>query len=335
MTSINLPLAPALSLWRFARSAGLLLTVVLIAALLAWPTQTLHVLWDMVIPLLPAVFLLNPVIWRNVCPLATLNSWSGSRWGTRTMDRRSATIAGAIGIGLLLLMVPARRFVFNTNGLFMAATIVVVALLALGSGALFARRAAFCNGLCPVLPVEKLYGQHPLVPLGTARCGTCTVCTPSGCIELAGPKTMAQTLGPARKDVSWLFSPFGIFAAAFPGFIAGYFTTQNGTLASAGDVYAYVLSCSAASYIIVTSVVAAFSVPASVVAVLLGGVSVALYYWFSATTLATSYGGGVLATDIVRVVMLMLAGAWVLRALGRNSGPASATSGAPSTTRAR
>lgn len=320
MASINLPLAPAPSLWRFAQAIGLLLTVVLLAALVTWPVQALHVLWDMVIPLLPAVFLINPVIWRNVCPLATLNSASGTRWGTGTLDRRWTNVAWAVGIVLLALMVPARRFVFNANGLVMAATIVVVALLALGSGFLFARRAAFCNGLCPVLPVEKLYGQHPLLRIGTARCGTCTVCTPSGCIDLAGPKTMAQTLGPARKDASWLFTPFGIFAAAFPGFVIGYFTTQNGAFASAADIYAHVLAYSAASYILVAGVVTTLSVPASIVTVLLGGVSVALYYWFAATSLASSYGGGAMAAGVLRVVMLLLAGAWTLRALGRGAG---------------
>ena len=32
------------------------------------------------------------------------------------------------------------------------------------------RKAGFCNALCPILPVERLYGQAPLVAAGNPRC---------------------------------------------------------------------------------------------------------------------------------------------------------------------
>ena len=115
--SITLPFATRSRFWGAARAAGLVLTVVLLAALWRAPTSTLHVLWNMVVPLLPAVFLVNPIIWRNVCPLASLNAIAGKRVGDRFPGRRLTKAAWIGGLVLLGVMVPARRFLFNENGL--------------------------------------------------------------------------------------------------------------------------------------------------------------------------------------------------------------------------
>ena len=63
--------------WKLAQFSGVVLTAVLLAGLLREPELTLKILWNAVVPLLPAVFLLQPEIWRNACPLATLNVVSG------------------------------------------------------------------------------------------------------------------------------------------------------------------------------------------------------------------------------------------------------------------
>src|ERR1044071_3881815 len=116
MTSIPLSPPAGPRVWRSAQAGGVVLTGVLLGALLAWPTQALHVLLDMVIPLLPAVFIVNPLLWRNVCPLATLNSATGTRLGGRVAPIGWIRAGWGLGIGLLFLMVPARRVLFNTNG---------------------------------------------------------------------------------------------------------------------------------------------------------------------------------------------------------------------------
>ena len=55
------------------------------------------------------------------------------------------------GLVLFHLMVPARHFLFNQNGVALAITIVAVGGLALLLGSMFPVRSAFCNALCPVL----------------------------------------------------------------------------------------------------------------------------------------------------------------------------------------
>ena len=237
MTSAAAPALPTSRLWRAAQWLGLLLTAALLTGLLTRPEPSLHILWDMVIPLLPATFLLSPMLWRNVCPLATLNQLTGRGRGTR-LRGDALEWAWVFGIALLFALVPARRFLFNEHGAILAGTIAAVALLSAAGGSVFSRRAGFCNSICPVLPVEKLYGQSPLLRVRSAICPDCTGCAVRGCIDLAGGESMAQSVGTRRRaGWRWVLSPMGGFAVAFPGFVFGYFATTNGALESGLAVY--------------------------------------------------------------------------------------------------
>ncbi len=314
MPEIALSRTPRTSIWAAIQALGVVLTGALVWALIQWPTLALHVLWDMVIPLLPAVFLLNPMLWRNVCPLATLNDWT-SRPEGRPVSRPFLHAAWIVGILLLALLVPARRFLFNVDGTSLALTITGVGMLALVSGLRFPRRAGFCNSLCPVLPVEKLYGQSPLLPVSHSRCTRCDVCTPAGCIDLAGGKSARQSLG-ARGATKWLGSPFGVFAAGFPGFIVGYFTTPDSSLAAAGGVYLGIAAWTVGSYLIVVLLATLLRPRVSDALPVLGATSAALYYWFAAPGLGASYRFAANGPLVVRVVAFALVSCWLWKALG-------------------
>ena len=309
-------------LWVIGQRVGLVLTLSLLGALVLWPRPALHVLWDMVIPLLPAAFLVNPLLWRNVCPLATLNSLTGGV-GQRSLGGRSARVAWTVGIVLLAVMVPARRFLFNTNGPALAVTIGVVALLALVAGLFYSRRAGFCSGVCPVLPVEKLYGQSPLLQMGNPRCADCSLCAPVGCIDLASTKTVAQTIGPARKSRAWVTTPIGAFAASFPGFIAGYFTLDDGAFSTAGATYAHVALYALVSYALVAAFSFAIKSASRALLMVLGATSFALYYWYVAPTLGAAYGAPRAGTTIVRALAATLLAIWLWQGWRRSDiGPA-------------
>lgn len=297
-------------MWSAAQYAGIATTFVLVGALVIEPDVSLHILWDMVIPLLPAVFLVNPMLWRNVCPLATLNTITGAKIGLRVLRAEAASRAWIVGLVLLMLMVPARRFLFNTNGAALSATIIAVAVLAIGSGLGFARRAGFCNAICPVLPVEKLYGQAPLMSVPSARCSDCSLCTRVGCIDLAVTKTVAQTLGPARRDLGWLATPFGIFAAAFPGFIIAFFTLDDGPVANAAATYGQVLLFAMLSYAVVATATSLVRAKAAAALPVLGGTSFIVYYWLSAPNLAAAYGAPYVGPAIIRLAATILLVVW-------------------------
>ncbi len=222
---------------------------------------------------------------------------------------------GAIGIVLLVVMVPARRFLFNTDGVALAFTIIAVVALAIVLGGFLQLKAGFCNAICPVLPVERLYGQHPLVRVSNPRCVPCTMCTSKGCIDLAPTKSIAQTLGTARRTHAWLGRGFGIFAAAFPGFVVGYYTVQDGPLAIAGSVYLHVALWAIASYVTTMLIVWTFAISAARAVVLLAALAAGLYYWFAADTIATAFNIPSTVTTAIRVAALALVVFWLWRAV--------------------
>ena len=300
--------------WKLAQFSGVVLTAVLLAGLLREPELTLKILWNAVVPLLPAVFLLQPEIWRNACPLATLNVVSGRRVGKRTIGPEAARWFGAIGIVLLFVMVPARRFLFNTNGTVLAITIVAVAVLALVMGLVFDMKAGFCNALCPVLPVERLYGQRPLIKTPNAHCAPCTLCTRKGCLDLAPTKSIEQTLGKKSGPASWLLTPYGIFAAAFPGFVIGYYSTSDVALSAAGSVYGIVGIWMLGSYVLIGALALVLRVPGSVATIPIAAVSIGLYYWFAAPVVTDALALAEWMSPAIRVVALGLVAAWVWQA---------------------
>lgn len=134
---------------------------------------------------------------------------------------------------------------------------------------------------------------------------------PIGCIDLASRKTVAQTLGPSRRSREWLTSTFGIFAAAFPGFVVGYFTLMDGAFSTAAGVYVHVALYAAASYVIVSAITWLGKLSAATALPLLGATSFMLYYWFSAPALGTAYGSPVRGTLLVRVGAAVLIGVWL------------------------
>lgn len=318
MSSIRLPLVARSPLWTIARNSGMVLLVVLFLAMTQWPRATVNLLWNNVIPLLPAVFLINPMIWRNVCPLATLNELTGHRNARPALSTPTLVRFWAVGIVLLFVLVPARRFIFNEHPLPFAVTVLAVGGIALGLGLLVSRRGGFCNTLCPVLPVEKLYGQSPLIAVGSSRCMDCSQCTTAGCIDLAGKRSARQSVK-SGQGLSWMLNPFGIFAASFPGFVISYYLTQNTTLTDAGGVYLTVALWTLGSLLLVSTVVGFLRLEANQVLPLLGGAAFGLYYWFGAPGLAAAYHLPPLGAAIIRGAMFGLLAFW-LREVFRRSG---------------
>jgi hypothetical protein len=220
---------------------------------------------------------------------------------------------------LLLILVPARRGVFNADGVALAAVILAVALAAACLGAFFDLKAGFCNAICPVLPVERLYGQRPLLAVANARCVPCTMCTLRACLDLAPVKSIAQLLGRSRRSHGWLTTPYGIFAAAFPGFVIGYYLTADGPLAVMGNVYLTVTVWAAGSYLVTAAAVTALGLKAVWTMPALGAIAIACYYWFAAPVVSTALGAATAGTVAIRSAAFALLAVWAWAAVRRPS----------------
>ena len=62
---------PSMHLWRWVQTSVWFLGLALLLSLWFWPRVGLHLFWNVLIPVAPALLALAPGVWRNVCPLGT------------------------------------------------------------------------------------------------------------------------------------------------------------------------------------------------------------------------------------------------------------------------
>lgn len=246
MRSAALLPEPTRRSWRAVQYGLLAFSVALVWLLLFRPTLGLAVLWNVLIPVAPAVIVIAPGVWRNVCPMATF-SLLPQRLGLsrrRIMSPDTAGPLSLISVAALVVIVPARHLAFNTDGPSSALLLVAAAVTAASMGLVFESRSGWCTSLCPVHPVEKLYAMSPALTVPNARCSSCARCT-SPCPDLT------ESMSPQRST-SALGRGVGLaFSGAFAGFIWGWYQLPdhpNGaTLADAVRAYAWPLGGAASS----------------------------------------------------------------------------------------
>jgi hypothetical protein len=193
--------------------------MLLVLALLLRPALGLNVMWNVLIPLAPAVIVVAPGMWRNLCPMATfslLPERLGLSRRTR-LSRRGSALLAAAGLAALLLIIPLRHLALNTSGPLTALMLVTAASLAFIMGLVYEWRSGWCNALCPIHPAEKLYGQAPAVTPPNARCDTCGKCT-APCPDSTRSMTPAVT-GPSLVEKA----AGHIMIGGFAGFIWGWY----------------------------------------------------------------------------------------------------------------
>jgi hypothetical protein len=300
--------------WTIGQLVAITALPLLLAGLVWAPEHALRALWYLAVPVLPATFFLNTILWRSICPLATLNAWGNRLGQPRPISPRATAVLSSGGLLLFHLLVPARHFLFHANGVALAVTILGIGALALTLGGRFAVRSGFCNALCPVLPVEQLYGQAPLLPMVRGRCATCVVCTARGCLDLAGGRALVQVVGRRRRSAAWLRTPHGLFIAGLPGFVIGFSLLPDEPLASAPMAYATTLGWSLASVVVVAALAVGVRWDAARLFPLLAGTSGILYYWFAGPAIAEAFSAGAGLATAIRLVGMGLAGVWLWRA---------------------
>ncbi|HET9654585.1 MAG TPA: hypothetical protein VFP72_04475 [Kineosporiaceae bacterium] len=147
---------------------------------------------------------------------------------------------------LLLPLVTARKVWFNDSGPATAGLIVAAVVVAVLTGLIFRGKSGWCTGMCPMLPVERLYGQAPWIRLGDTLCGRCVSCTRHCPDRMPGAAAMAefasQTAGGKRRA-----RLRRLFAAVFPGFVAGYFLVPSVPAVTTTKMVVGVVGCSVLS----------------------------------------------------------------------------------------
>lgn len=209
--------------WRGAQVAVFGVGMGIVAALLFWPSVGLTALWNILVPVAPALLVFAPGLWRNVCPLGSTALWA-RHMGLSARQRISPETQGwfaLTGLVLLLTIVPLRHIVLDTNGPVTGVILILVGMLSIAMGVAFEWKSGWCSGLCPVHPVEKLYGVRPAVSVRNAHCTECQRCTavcPDSTPSM-NPLAAPPTAGHAITGT--------VLVGGFPGFVWGWFQVSD------------------------------------------------------------------------------------------------------------
>lgn len=307
---------PAGPIWAvLGRRACLAGLVAVAVGLVLQPDVTATVFWWVLVPLLPASFLVHPGLWRNVCPLATLSMGPDTVPLRLGAAAQASPWAGAAGVVPLLALVTWRGTGLDADPLGTGALLAGVVGFAVVTGRRGERRSGFCNRFCPLLPVERLYGQRPWMEIEDSRCASCTLCTPRGCVDLSPPAAAAQLLGPGRRGIDWLMTPFGAFAAAFPGFIVAWFRTVPSS-PPVPDLLVALAVGLVASWFVAAAVIRWTDAPWRLALPTLAALAAGLYYAYAAPRGVAELGGGAGLARGIQIGALAFVAVWWLRAVG-------------------
>jgi NADPH-dependent 2,4-dienoyl-CoA reductase/sulfur reductase-like enzyme/ferredoxin len=257
--------------WRVVRIASVLATLGVCALLVADPDTGLDLWWKLLVPLLPLVWFVAPGLWRNVCPLAATNQVPRVLGFTRgaTAPQWFRTYAPLAGIAVFLTAVLARPGVFEDSGAATAALIGGALLAAFVGGYLLKGKSGWCSSLCPMLPVQRMYGQTPFANVPNSHCRPCLGCT-KNCFDF-NPK-VAFLADVHDGDRQWSTTR-KLFTAAFPGLVIAFFTDQETA------VVALAAAASAGSFLALEALVPATTPK---LAAVYAAAAINLFYWWAA-----------------------------------------------------
>jgi hypothetical protein len=304
--------AQSLLIWRLAQSSVWLIGAAILFALLFMPSTGLLLFWNILIPVAPALFVVLVGVWRNVCPLATTNLLP-RHLGLSKQKKLTASqlgILNLIAVITLYTIVPLRHAVFNHNGLATALLIITMVFTGMVMGFFFEWKSAWCSGLCPVHPVEKLYGGNVLMSMPNAHCDQCR-----NCVIPCPDSTPNITPASAKKTFAQQLSGL-LIIGGLPGFIWGWFQVPDQLSSSVnGLIGAYEMpllgfAVSFMLYAALSSLLDSKFERRLIAIFAASGVS--CYYWFRIPAL---FGFGSFADDGLLIDLRSVLPAWNMTAI--------------------
>ena len=279
-------------IWRTVQTLLWLVGVAILFFLMFYPITGIHLFWNILIPVAPLLFVVSVGLWRNICPMASTALFP-RHMGFSKRKKLTVTQSGnlhLIAVIALFLIVPLRHAIFNTNGMATAILILSLGLIAVIGGLFFEWKSVWCSGLCPVHPVEKLYGLNNRLILPNAHCDKCHRCvtpcpdTTPGISPLTSKKTISQKLAGF------------LMVGAFPGFVWGWFQVPDYEgvvqLQHLGEIYlmpAIGLVATSVLYLILRSFLRA-----KFLVGFFSAATVSCYYWYRLPAL---FGFGIYPED--------------------------------------
>jgi NADPH-dependent 2,4-dienoyl-CoA reductase/sulfur reductase-like enzyme/ferredoxin len=310
----QIPSRLPISVWQLLRVCSLIGALVVVMLLIAAPDTGLFVMWKVVIPLLPLLFMTAPGLWRNLCPLAASNQmprWLGITKGLAPpawLKEYGYVIAISLFVGFVAL----RKLGMDDSGPWSALLLIGAMAGGFTGGLVLKGKSGWCSTMCPLLPVQRIYGQTPFVLLANSHCQPCVGCV-KNCYDF-NPK--AAYLADLKDGDAYWSGYRKLFVGAFPGLIYAFFQVPDHPAASVGEIIgriAVYMLVSAGSFLVLSSFA---KVSAHKLTTLYGAIAFSIFYWFGAPNLYAAWSDGPVpdaATWGLRAAFIAIAAAWLLR----------------------
>jgi len=298
--------------WHVGRVLSVASAIGLCILLLVKPAKGLELWWKLAIPSLPLLWLTAPGLWRNLCPLAASNQTPRLFKFTRglTIPDWYREYAPVVGMAAFILLVASREPLLNTSGVATAVLIGASLVGALTGGVVFKGKSGWCSSLCPLLPVQRIYGQTPFATVPNSHCQPCVGCT-KNCYDF-NPRV--AYLADLYEDDRHYTGYRKFFVGCFPGLILCYFTLPE-HISAASDYgrFALYIAASAGSFFLIEALL---KVTVNKITAVYGAVAISLFYWYASQVLAGTLTGSESTAWFVwglRGVVWVLAAVWLVR----------------------
>jgi NADPH-dependent 2,4-dienoyl-CoA reductase/sulfur reductase-like enzyme/ferredoxin len=278
-----------LALWWAARIIALSAALALAVLLIVNPPLGLTLFWKLAIPLVPALLVIAPGLWRQICPMATMNQIPRLAGWQRPRDLPDWAKASAFGIAVALFVgaVSLRVPLLNQAGPVVGLGVIGVLLLALAGGFAFKGRSGWCGTFCPLAPIQRTYGQAPLVVVKNGYCEPCVGCQKS-CYDF-NPR--AAVFSDVYDDDPRHAAQRRLFFGLLPGLILGYFLQGPEPAYGTGTYLAILLASVCASAGAYGLVLAFLPANAYRVSLGFGVLALASFYWFAGPLIVGTLAG--------------------------------------------
>src|SRR3954463_47298 len=303
----QIPSRIPVKVWQSMRAGSLVAGLTVAVLLIAAPDTGLFVMWKVVIPTLPFLFMVAPGLWRNLCPLAASNQTPRALKLTKALTAPNwlKEYGYVIAFSGFILFVVLRRFGLDDNGAYSALLLLGAMAAAFAGGMFFKGKSGWGSTMCPLLPVQRIYGQTPLFMVANAHCQPCVGCV-KNCYDFNPRAAYLADLNDA--DNYWSgYRRF--FVGAFPGLVLAFFQVPSGShLHILGEMALYVaVSLAAFSLLNVFVKTSTHTITA-----LFGGIAFSIFYWF----VGASYGPPP-PHRVLRAAPIRLPAARVLRTIAK------------------
>ena len=272
--------------WVILRLITLLIAIWLIFLLATKPALGLTLIWALLIPLLPLSFVAIPGLWRQICPMAFLNQLPRI-FGfslNYTLPVRMKNLSYYVASAVFFLIVSLRHVSINHDSDMLSYLLIAALICAFAGGVIFKGRSGWCGTFCPLAPIQRAYGQAPVILVKNGYCPSCVGCQ-KNCYDFNPRAAIHSDLSDSDP---WYSGHKEFFIAALPGFILAYFLVESPAKSGVVNYYIHLglwMTTSLGLYMALTRLVWISTYKVSL-SFSMG--ALVIFYWFAAPTILST-----------------------------------------------